>query len=434
MALLCLASGWGGKTLSAPYNKTLWKLEQPAAVHLRCLGHCQKECCPFKHENLGLLSATTFALCVGVLARNTGQRHRGCVSVKAAHRTGCVGKTLGSTVVVSSLDVEANTFEAVFLFVNEGLLSSGCEFAEVIFFLSWPTAFSSKQSLNSIRVGQLHLFLIVCMAQVSVKLGGSYCTSRSRKIALVESWTKWSDRKIPTIAEIVAEWTMIFWLLYNFCAWTWLNWCKLELTIARGWPDLHSSVRNASWYIVPQYANSAMAVFALPVTSVFKYVNLTSFVSVAESIALLIWPNHSCNWWGLPLYRNSFHSGGWSFFDAPNSSARFWTGILAEATGAASPIVGINGRALILNGLCWREVLTIPVEYGGAVLKDGVQKKTVPLLSKGTTGSFDLPNMPLATTGIVNAWEVTIGCSMTRGDDSCETSSEKIVFHGSCLW
>ena len=41
----------------------------------------------------------------------------------------------------------------------------------------------------------------------------------------------------------------------------------------------------------------------------------------------------------------------------------------------------------------------------------------VPLPSTGTTGSLVSSNLPLATTGIVNAWEITIGCSVTGGDN-----------------
>ena len=59
------------------------------------------------------------------------------------------------------------------------------------------------------------------------------------------------------------------------------------LTTACGRPNLRSSVLSASLYITPQYANSAMAVLAFPVTRVFKYVNLTSSVKDCASMALL---------------------------------------------------------------------------------------------------------------------------------------------------
>ena len=45
----------------------------------------------------------------------------------------------------------------------------------------------------------------------------------------------------------------------------------------------------ASLYIIPQCANSAIAILALPVTSVLKFVNLTSSVIVCESIAVDFW-------------------------------------------------------------------------------------------------------------------------------------------------
>ena len=65
------------------------------------------------------------------------------------------------------------------------------------------------------------------------------------------------------------------------------------LTTACGWPNLRSSVLSASLHITPQYANSAIAVVAFPVTRVLKYVNLTSSVKDCEFMALLNCPNHS---------------------------------------------------------------------------------------------------------------------------------------------
>ena len=66
-----------------------------------------------------------------------------------------------------------------------------------------------------------------------------------------------------------------------------LSLSKDARTTACGWPNLRSSVLSASLYITPQYANSAMAVLAFPVTRVFKYVNLTSSVKDCASMALL---------------------------------------------------------------------------------------------------------------------------------------------------
>ena len=79
------------------------------------------------------------------------------------------------------------------------------------------------------------------------------------------------------------------------------------------------------WYMVPQYSISAIAVFALPVTSVFKYYSLTTSVRDAESMALLNWRNHSCHWRGSPLFWDSFHSGRWSFLDTANNCEKSWT-------------------------------------------------------------------------------------------------------------
>ena len=57
-----------------------------------------------------------------------------------------------------------------------------------------------------------------------------------------------------------------------------MNLSKCALSTASGWPDLRSSVLSATLYITPQYANSAIATLAFPVTRVFKYFKLTSSV------------------------------------------------------------------------------------------------------------------------------------------------------------
>ena len=180
---------------------------------------------------------------------------------------------------------------------------------------------------------------------------------------------------------------MMFSILCCSSEGNWLNLSKWALTTDCGRLNFRSSVRRASWYIVPQYVNSAMVVFDLPVTSVLKHVSLTSSVRDSVSMALLNWLNYPSHRRGSPLYWDSFHSGKWSFLDAANSCARSETVRLAGATGAAWPIVGINNRALIFNGLWWHEVVVIPVEYG-AVWEDGLQKKTMHLLSTDTKGSL----------------------------------------------
>ena len=108
MALFFQDSGLDGKTFSVLCNNKFWEFEQTSDVHLRGFEYCRKKCCPFRHEKQTLLSATIFALCVGVFPRNTGQLHRVCVSLQAVHLTDCVGRTLRPTVSASALDVEEN--------------------------------------------------------------------------------------------------------------------------------------------------------------------------------------------------------------------------------------------------------------------------------------------------------------------------------------
>ena len=63
-----------------------------------------------------------------------------------------------------------------------------------------------------------------------------------------------------------------------------LSLSKCALTTNGGWQNLRSSVLCAFLYDNPQYANSAMAVLAFPVTRFFKYVNWTSPTKDCESI------------------------------------------------------------------------------------------------------------------------------------------------------
>ena len=161
----------------------------------------------------------------------------------------------------------------------------------------------------------------------------------------------------------------MFPLLCIFSEGNWHNLSEWALTRACGWPNFRSTVRRASWYIVPQFANSAITLFALPATCVFKYISLTSSVGDAETMALLNWSKHSWHWTGSPLYWDHFHLARWSFVAAANSCAMPWSVRFAGATGAAWPIVGINGGALKPNGLRWHEVVVFPVEYS-AVWED----------------------------------------------------------------
>ena len=117
VALLDLCRGRGEETVLFPGKETFWKLEQPSAVHLRSFGHFWQECCQFGHKKQKFLSAMTSALCAGVFPRNTKQRHSDCVSLQSIHLTGFDGRQLHLTVVASALDVGANKFLAVFIFV-----------------------------------------------------------------------------------------------------------------------------------------------------------------------------------------------------------------------------------------------------------------------------------------------------------------------------
>ena len=154
---------------------------------------------------------------------------------------------------------------------------------------------------------------------------------------------------------------MMFSIFCSFSARNWFNLSKWALTTVCGWPNLRWSVRGASYYILPQYANYATAIFALPVASVSQHVGLTSSKRVAESRALSNWPNHSCYWRGLPLYWDSFQSGRMSSLDVAHSCASSWKVEPAGTIVAAWSNVGMYGGALILNGVCWREVVVIPV-------------------------------------------------------------------------
>ena len=60
------------------------------------------------------------------------------------------------------------------------------------------------------------------------------------------------DLKTPTIAEIVAEYAIIFSLLCILTLGKLLNLSKYALTIACGCPNFRSSVFRASLYIEPQ--------------------------------------------------------------------------------------------------------------------------------------------------------------------------------------
>ena len=94
-----------------------------------------------------------------------------------------------------------------------------------------------------------------------------------------------------------------------------------DRTFACGWPDLRSKVLSAPLYTAPQYANSAIAVLAWPVTRVVKYVSLASSGRDWQSIAHSNPAYHSCHCRGSPLYCDYFHLNNWSLFLQVTASA-----------------------------------------------------------------------------------------------------------------
>ena len=62
-----------------------------------------------------------------------------------------------------------------------------------------------------------------------------------------------------------------------------LSLSRCTQTKACGCPNFRCKVASASLYITPLKLKSAIAFFALPVTSVFKYINFVSAVRTAES-------------------------------------------------------------------------------------------------------------------------------------------------------
>ena len=78
------------------------------------------------------------------------------------------------------------------------------------------------------------------------------------------------------------------------------------------------------------------------------------------------------------------------FLDAAISCERSGSSRLTGATDVISSIAGINGGALILNGLCWCEGIIIQVENVIA-WEDELPQKTVLLLSTATAGYLVSP-------------------------------------------
>ena len=157
---------------------------------------------------------------------------------------------------------------------------------------------------------------------------------------------------------------------------------ECALTTAKGWPDLRLRVLNASLYITPQYANSAMAVIDFPITRVFKCVNLTSSVKDCESMALLNCPNHSCHCRGSPLYCHNFHSGNGFFFLQVIASANCFIksaeskeGALGVECGGPSKLNGFGTLTPYVGGMIEvTKVGAVPAEelIGFACMKSDV--------------------------------------------------------------
>ena len=114
----------------------------------------------------------------------------------------------------------------------------------------------------------------------------------------------------------------------------------LQLPVV-GRPNLRSKVLSASLYIAPQWANSAIAVLALTMTRVLRYVNFTSSVKDWESIALWNWPYYLCHCRGSQLYWDNFPSGSGSFRLLVMAPANALMRFAFSAVGAGG--VGFSG-------------------------------------------------------------------------------------------
>ena len=140
----------------------------------------------------------------------------------------------------------------------------------VFFINSCASAFSFNQSLRSRILGFTQCFLTVTIDYDSFIFGVSFCTVDLRSAALFKSESYESDLKTPTRLEMHPEQLIMFLLLCFFSGRKKLSLSKCALTTASSWLNLRSSVLSASFYIIPQYANSLIASFAFPVNRVFK--------------------------------------------------------------------------------------------------------------------------------------------------------------------
>ena len=171
----------------ALWGKVLCELSQHSLVHLRGWGHCLNEWLTRKQEKQSLLSATSFALSVGVFFLNIGHLHRGCFFFQATQFVGMFSVFAFPWFVEV---VAEKTLEVVLVLVAVlGTFSSPLTLPEAVFIRSWASALSFSQSFKSINVGRSRLRFTVCIDHASFIFGGSFCTAWPSKDALDKSWT-----------------------------------------------------------------------------------------------------------------------------------------------------------------------------------------------------------------------------------------------------
>ena len=138
--LLFDVSDFFGKNCSASCRNVSWELSQPSLVHLRGWGHCLNEWLVRKQKKQSFLSATSFALSVGVFFLNTGHFHIGCFPLQA---TQMVGMFSGFDFTWFVEVVAAKTLEVAFVLVAVlETFSSPLTSPEAVFRRSWASASS----------------------------------------------------------------------------------------------------------------------------------------------------------------------------------------------------------------------------------------------------------------------------------------------------
>ena len=116
--------------------------------------------------------------------------------------------------------------------------------------------------------------------------------------------------------------------LCNFTGEALLNLSRWALTTVLDCTKFRSKTFSASLYFRPKYRKSAIANLAFPVTSVLRYVSVTSFKNVGcESTAIRNGPTRSFHSNDFSSYLESFRSGNGSFLFDANTSAKSRTDI-----------------------------------------------------------------------------------------------------------